>query len=96
VHRIVYQSAVDRDRIFLKGVAVVSAIMAAPDPQAAAKRLKEKMTSVPPYGVDVPSYIADTTEKVLAEVPSVITAVDANTPLSHNMTNLVCPLAMCR
>ena len=54
----------------LDGVAVVSAIMAAKDPAAAARDLLAKIT--------------------VAMTPDVVRAVADKTPLTHNMTNLVC------
>jgi thiamine-phosphate diphosphorylase/hydroxyethylthiazole kinase len=54
----------------LDGVAVVSALMAAPDPAAAARDLVGKVA--------------------VAMIPQVVRVVADTTPLTHNMTNLVC------
>ncbi|KAH8894863.1 HK-domain-containing protein [Thozetella sp. PMI_491] len=71
----------------LNGVAVVSAIMAAANPRAAAQRLLGLLRPLPPFQ-DVATKHRDTTE-VLALVPELIRTVHENKPLSHNMTNLV-------
>lgn len=75
----------------LDGVAVVSAIMAADDPEAESRRLlglvreAASRNSQPRTG---PSSAA-TKEELLKLVPGAIKAVHDQKPLSHNMTNLV-------
>ncbi|KAI0166236.1 Hydroxyethylthiazole kinase family-domain-containing protein [Xylariaceae sp. FL1272] len=78
----------------LDGVAVVSAIMAAKDPEAAAKELKQLLTTTPKFMEDVTAAwkvgrFKRDAEELLKEVPRVIKAVAKGKPLSHNMTNLV-------
>lgn len=67
----------------LDGIAIVSAIMGAEDPQAAALRLASK----PP-----PKNQADLVKVrgLVGSAPDIITAVFEKKPLSHNMTNTVC------
>lgn len=66
---VLYQSSA-APRKSLDGVAVVSALVAAPDPRAAATDLLSKVTT--------------------ASIADVVGVVARTTPLSHNMTNLVC------
>lgn len=66
---VLYQSSA-APRKSLDGVAVVSALVAAPDPRVAASDLLSKVTT--------------------ASIADVVGAVARTTPLSHNMTNLVC------
>lgn len=77
----------------LDGVAVVSAIMAAEDPEAESRRLlglvrdaAERSSLWPPKGH---AGAAATKEELLRLVPWVVQAVHEKKPLSHNMTNLV-------
>ncbi|KAK3322384.1 Hydroxyethylthiazole kinase family-domain-containing protein [Apodospora peruviana] len=65
------------------GVAVVSAIMAAPDPQAAAQRFITLLG----HPSARPGQLA--ARRATALTPAVVGAVNDLTPLSHNMTNLV-------
>lgn len=83
----------------LDGVAVVSAIMAAEDPEAAARHLgdvllKSTMRSYhPPILADATTGtpFPDRNEKdLLKEALEAIKRVNDQKPLSHNMTNLVC------
>lgn len=75
----------------LDGVAVVSAIMAAEDPEAESRRLLGlvrdalERNSKPRTGTSA----AGTKEELLGLVPGAIKAVHEQKPLSHNMTNLV-------
>lgn len=75
----------------LDGVAVVSAIMAAEDPEAAARKLLELVRDAssrntgPRTGVSA----AAGKDELLRLVPGAIRAVHEQKPLSHNMTNLV-------
>lgn len=68
----------------LDGVAVVSAIMAAEDPKAAAQRLLKHVVS------KVDEAKAETVRGMVASAPDIIAAVFEKKPLSHNMTNTVC------
>ncbi|KAM7215714.1 Hydroxyethylthiazole kinase family domain containing protein [Rhypophila decipiens] len=69
----------------LDGIAVVSAIMAASDPQDAARRL---LRLSPPRWQITRSDI-ETVQLVVAAAPLIVDRVHSKTPLSHNMTNLV-------
>lgn len=77
----------------LDGVAVVSAIMAAEDPEAASWKLlglvreasSRNNGRVPRTGVSS----AAGKDELLKLVPGAIKAVHEQKPLSHNMTNLV-------
>lgn len=86
--RVMFQSASLQKS--LSGVAVVSAIMAAPDPAAEARKLakavKETLGNQPRA---ISKGEAKTAADILARVPDIITAVHKTTPLTHNMTNLV-------
>lgn len=86
VQRVLYQSASKAKS--LDGVAIVSAIMGAKDPRAAAEKLLRLVTSHPPFVV-TGSERPREASGLIAQVPSVIKAVSEKTPLSHNMTNLV-------
>ena len=74
----------------LDGVAVVSAIIAAPDPKAVSEKLLSLLRPVPPFQNATSNH--DDALKMLAVVPDMVRAVHEQKPLSHNMTNLVCPL----
>lgn len=74
----------------LDGVAVVSAIVAAQDPEAASRQLLDlvgKTDQLRRQGNPKPG--PATKEGILQLVPQVIKAVHEKKPLSHNMTNLV-------
>ncbi|POS74107.1 hydroxyethylthiazole kinase [Diaporthe helianthi] len=80
----------------LDGVAVVSAIMAAADPEAAARRLKGLVLSASRRDADdvrkhprTGLALALTKAGLLEMVPGALRAVHEQKPLSHNMTNLV-------
>ena len=72
----------------LDGVAVVSAIIAAPDPKAVSEKLLSLLRPVPPFQNATSNH--DDALKMLAVVPDMVRAVHEQKPLSHNMTNLVC------
>ncbi|KAL1863858.1 thiamine biosynthetic bifunctional enzyme [Diaporthe australafricana] len=75
----------------LDGVAVVSAIVAAADPEAAARRLLALVREAGVRGKQLRTGVsaAGSKEDLLGLVPGVIKAVHETKPLSHNMTNLV-------
>ncbi|KAL0473417.1 Hydroxyethylthiazole kinase family domain-containing protein [Neurospora intermedia] len=87
LQRIVYQSEAPSKK--LDGVAVVSALVAAPDPEAAAKNLLGLFNSQPPFVREATSPRAETADSILELVPEVVLEVARKKPLSHNMTNLV-------
>jgi thiamine-phosphate diphosphorylase/hydroxyethylthiazole kinase len=92
LQRIVFQCAAAKKS--LDGVAIVSAIMAAQDPETAATKLLGLVRNPPAFQVDIrgkDSDIADA-QSVVDLAPSVLQRVHETTPLSHNMTNIVkCP-----
>jgi thiamine-phosphate diphosphorylase/hydroxyethylthiazole kinase len=89
VQRVLYQSSDSRKT--LDGVAVVSAIVAAKDPEKAAQELLRLVKTLPPFAVDSKSITDQKRDAggVINLVPTIIRSVAEKTPLSHNMTNLV-------
>jgi len=89
LQRIFYQSGAEKKK--LDGVAVVSAIMAASDPDAAARHLLQLVRSQPPFVHEgLPKGLqADDADGILQRVPAILRKIHETTPLSHNMTNLV-------
>ncbi|KAI0476898.1 Hydroxyethylthiazole kinase family-domain-containing protein [Xylaria cf. heliscus] len=87
--RVMWQSRVPGKE--LDGVAVVSAIMAAADPEASARELDRLVRAPPPFGrgVVIEGPQDRSPERLVELVPEVIRAVAQRKPLSHNMTNLV-------
>ncbi|OCT48303.1 putative thiamine biosynthetic bifunctional enzyme [Cladophialophora carrionii] len=90
VQRVLHQSAAGTNR--LNGVAVVSAIMASADPEAAARNLldlirssKDTFYAAVPPGKDA---ITDL-EALITQVPSIIQKHVSSNTLCHNMTNTV-------
>lgn len=86
VQRVMFQSKSPKKG--LDGVAVVSAIVAAQDPKAAAAALLGSIKNVPDsrspqakdnHGVGI----------LLSQVPDIVKELGAKSPLCHNMTNLV-------
>lgn len=74
----------------LDGVAIVSAIVAAQDPEATSRQLLDlvgKANRLRQGGS--PQSATATKDSILKVVPEVIKAVHEKKPLSHNMTNLV-------
>ncbi|KAL2133973.1 hypothetical protein VTI74DRAFT_1329 [Chaetomium olivicolor] len=89
LQRIVFQCGAPNKA--LDGVALVSAIMAAKDPENASRNLLQLVKTPPPFHVDIRGE-GSTKSDAQSQVdlaPSVITRVHETTPLSHNMTNLV-------
>ncbi|KAF3064054.1 putative thiamine biosynthetic bifunctional enzyme [Daldinia childiae] len=89
VSRVVWQSSGKGKS--LDGVAVVSAIMAARDPETASRELLQLVKSPPAFakfGVTTGQQTRSPQE-LLVLVPSIIKAIHSKKPLSHNMTNLV-------
>lgn len=78
----------------LDGVAVVSAIMAATDPEQEARKLAGLVKSLPPFRRDAAKQARRVTDakELVALVPAIVMTVATTGPLSHNMTNLVSPL----
>ncbi|KAF8855878.1 TMP-TENI-domain-containing protein [Acephala macrosclerotiorum] len=89
IQRVLYQSAHPSKP--LDGVAIVSAIMASPDPKSSASKLLNLIKSPPPFAA---ASLANTNkatdaQALTGQVGAVIKSVSEKTPLSHNMTNLV-------
>ncbi|KAI1173943.1 TMP-TENI-domain-containing protein [Nemania sp. FL0916] len=94
IQRVVWQSDIHGKR--LDGVAVVSAIMSAADPEAAARELRRLCPEDPIFAKKSVAWqrkggspYGRTPEELIDLVPEVIRAVAEKKPLSHNMTNLV-------
>lgn len=87
--RVMWQSASHGKS--LDGVAIVSAIMAAVDPEAAARELGRLVKKPPAFAVTMitAGRLEHTPELLVKHCPHVIEAVAVLKPLSHNMTNLV-------
>ena len=91
VQRVLYQTS-RSPKNALQGVAVVSAIVAADNPRAAATELKELIQNrhmafypaIPPSSV-----IVDQLSTLLQQVPYIVRKHSERNPLCHNMTNLV-------
>lgn len=90
VQRVLHQSAYGSNR--LNGVAVVSAIVAATDSQAAAKTLSELIKSAPEkfYSAVPPNKqpVMDL-KGLMAQMPGIIKTHATSSVLCHNMTNTV-------
>lgn len=93
LQRIVYQSEAPSKK--LDGVAVVSALVAAPDPEAAAEKLASLFNSLPPFVKQSTNPKAETVDGILKLVPGLVTEVAKRKVLSHNMTNLVRTISSC-
>lgn len=87
VQRVLYQSR--HEKKALDGVAIVSAIVAAPSAETASAHLKKLILSSPPFAVTAQTSKSSSAASVLEAVPQIVKAVGEKTPLSHNMTNLV-------
>ena len=72
----------------LDGIAVVSAVMAAENPEDASRVLMAMVKSLPPFRQRAAAKAKDPRELV-ALAPVVVRTVVETGPLSHNMTNLV-------
>ena len=87
VQRVLYQSkALSKD---LDGVAIVSGIMSAADPRAAAARLRALIAEPPAFATAAQYSHVKSVQDLLTRVPGVVTKVVHEKPLCHNMTNLV-------
>lgn len=102
--RVLWQSDVacppgDQKHHHLDGLAVVSAIVASPDPAASSRELRHLVETRPtPSFAPAPALTSGLTTSTVQEgivrtlldrVPGVLRDIDARKPLSHNMTNLV-------
>ncbi|TKA79354.1 hypothetical protein B0A49_01001 [Cryomyces minteri] len=84
--RVLYQTATASKE--LDGVAIVSAIIGAPDPKQAAAHLKELISHPPPFAASASPQILSTRD-ILDRVPAIVKSLGEAKPLCHNMTNLV-------
>lgn len=89
LQRVIYQSKAENKG--LDGIALVSAIVSAQDPQSASKNLLRLIKTPPPFAIPFPEDMGQLhINTVLDEiVPGVIAQIGKINPLSHNMTNLV-------
>ena len=86
IERVMYQSACPTKS--LAGVAVVSAIMAAPQPDRVASEFRRAISKVP-LTLNPKASEHVSTQALLTGVPAVIKRLRQTSPLCHNMTNLV-------
>ena len=86
VQRIIFQSKSPNKG--LDGVAVVSAIIAAQDPKAAASELRSLIDKVP-CSMSPQAGENLSVRTLLDRIPHIIKEVGVKSPLCHNMTNLV-------
>lgn len=89
LQRVLYQSRAEQKG--LDGIALVSAIVSAENPEAASANLLHLIKTPPPFQIAFPEDMDKLDiNTVLDEfVPGVIAQIDKINPLSHNMTNLV-------
>jgi len=90
IARVRYQSETPFINAKLDGVAVVSALMAASDPLAAAKHLKETFQSLPTFITQQhrlePEHLKDLIS-VNSPLYPILEAIRKETPLVHHLTN---------
>ncbi|GAB1218536.1 hypothetical protein ATERTT37_007795 [Aspergillus terreus] len=86
VQRVLYQSKAPRKG--LDGVAIVSAIMAADDPRAAAAEFVRRIATPPPF-VAGPAAPINGLSEMLDTVPAIVQKMVQTHPLVHNMINFV-------
>ncbi|KAF2106921.1 Hydroxyethylthiazole kinase family-domain-containing protein [Lophiotrema nucula] len=95
LQRIIFQLSGSCSPRAINGVAIVSAIMAAQDPESASSNLKSLLNSPPPWKAKStePHFWhekeADEFTHIKTQTLKAIRAVASTSPLSHNMTNLV-------
>lgn len=87
VQRVIHQSQSPRKG--LDGVAIVSAIIAADDPKAAAEQFTKLIKTRPAFALTPKAPRANETEALLHEVPHIIQKMVEVHPLVHNMINFV-------
>lgn len=87
VQRVIYQAQSPKKG--LDGVAVVSAIIAAGDPKAAAADLAKLIKSPPAFALTPRGPRADEAQALLQEVPQIVRKMVEVHPLVHNMINFV-------
>ncbi|KAJ5933694.1 hypothetical protein N7454_006023 [Penicillium verhagenii] len=87
VQRVLYQSQSPKKA--LDGVAIVSAIVAAEDPQASAEEFVKLINTPPPFASTNIFPSAHKAEVLLTRVPQIVTEMVKVHPLVHNMINFV-------
>ncbi|KAB8349699.1 hypothetical protein FH972_023714 [Carpinus fangiana] len=87
IQRVVYQGSPKTKP--LDGVAVVSAIVAARDPEQAARLLRRRLAEPPAFAAQINLTPSQDLGELLARVGSIAQRVAQQKPLCHNMTNLV-------
>ncbi|CAL5875202.1 uncharacterized protein PFLUO_LOCUS9506 [Penicillium psychrofluorescens] len=87
VQRVMYQSHSPKKG--LDGVAIVSAIMAADDPKAAAEEFAKLIKTPAPFALTLNAPRANEAEALLEEVPRIVRKMVEVHPLVHNMINFV-------
>ncbi|RHZ71257.1 hypothetical protein CDV55_100703 [Aspergillus turcosus] len=87
VQRVMYQSKAPRKG--LDGVAIVSAIMAADDPRAAAEEFVKRINSPPSFAWEPKAPRANEAAALVEEVPQIVQKMVKAHPLVHNMINYV-------
>lgn len=87
MQRVIYQSQSATKG--LDGVAIVSAIMAADDPKAAAEEFANRITTLPPFALQPPKIREREVSALLDEVPKIVQKMVLAHPLVHNMINYV-------
>lgn len=89
LQRVLYQSKSENKG--LDGIALVSAIVSAEDPEDAAKNLLRLIKTPPPFETPFPQDMSQIDINIILDeiVPSIIAKIASENPLSHNMTNLV-------
>jgi len=87
VQRVLYQSHSPSKG--LDGVAIVSAIMAADDPKAAAEEIAKLIKTPARFALSVKAPRANEAEELLKDVPHIVRKMVEIHPLVHNMINFV-------
>ena len=87
VQRVLYQGHAGKKG--LDGVAIVSAIMAADDPEAAASQFKKRIEAQAPFATIPRAPREAEGAALLGEVPGIVREVVNAHPLTHNMINYV-------
>ncbi|KAI2788064.1 putative thiamine biosynthetic bifunctional enzyme [Penicillium oxalicum] len=87
VQRVLYQSRCDAKG--LDGVAIVSAIVGAEDPQTSAEKFTHLIKSTPTFALTCQTSRADEVDALLRDVPAIVRKMTEVHPLVHNMINFV-------
>jgi thiamine-phosphate diphosphorylase/hydroxyethylthiazole kinase len=87
VQRVLYQSESPNKK--LDGAAIVSAIMGAEDPKAAAANLAQLIATPPSFVRNLDASAASDAEALVQSVPGIVQKLVQVHPLVHNMINFV-------